>query len=210
MSNTTEMILHFFKEFGWQLTVLATSGIVFLGLLKAFGVFKKIKSSYKKYIYYALSTVLSILACTAYIFITDVFEWRTYLILIAGIIGYTSAIYTLYENTGIRDLLKKFLYEPIKKLLTKIWNAILQGTLKKETVIKMASDMGVDVANQIIHTAIEKEAEKKVEAEKKEAEKLEKEKAKEEKAETKPEILEESKEEEKKSSVRVIKFSKGQ
>ena len=147
--------------YGWQLTILATSGIVFLGFLKAFGTFNKVPSKAKKYLYYAISCILSILACTGYILLKNGFEWRAYLILIAGIIGYTSAIYTLYENTGIRDLLKKLIFTPIKKLLSKILQHIVKGTLTKDAVIDLASDYGKEIANEIIESAKEKEQEKK-------------------------------------------------
>ena len=147
--NTTEMILQFFKTYGWQLTVLATSGIVFLGILKSFGTFKKVPTKGKKYLYYGISCILSILACTGYILIKNSFEYRAYLILIAGIIGYTSAIYTLYENTGIRDLLKKFIFVPIKHLLGKIWEHIVKGTLNKDAVVELAGQYGLAVVGQI-------------------------------------------------------------
>ena len=174
--------------YGWQLTVLATSGIVALGILKSFGTFNKVNAKAKKYIYYAISNVLSIVACTAYIFIKNSFEWRAYLILIGGIIGFTSAIYTLYENTGVRDMMKKCLYQPTKNLLSKIWNAILKGTLKKDTVIEMASSYGVDVAQEIVENAKEIAIEKQEEAKAKEEEAKAKEQAKaEKKAEKKAE-----------------------
>ena len=190
--NTTEMIIQFFKNYGWQLTVLATSGIVFLGILKATGMFNKVSDKAKKYLYYGLSAILSIIACTAYIFIKDTFEWRAYLILIAAIIGYTSAIYTLYENTGIRELLKKFIFTPIKTVLIKSWKKILTGTIDKKTVIALASDYGVEVANEIINSAVEKEAEKKLIEEQKAAEEAEKKAKKEEaKVEAKVEVKEE-------------------
>ena len=168
--NTTEMIISFFKNYGWQLTVLATSGILLLGILKSFGTFKKVPAKGKKYIYYGISCVLSILACTSYILIKHSFEWRAYLILIAGIIGYTSAIYTLYENTGVRDLISKFIFTPLKKLFSKCWKHIVEGTLDKDAVIALASSYGVDVANQIISSAVEKEQEKKQLEEKKQKE----------------------------------------
>ena len=170
MTNTTDMIIQFFKLYGWQLTILATSGIVLLGILKSFGTFNKVKKEFKKYLFYAISCTFSILACTSYILLMHSFEWRAYLILIAGIIGYTSAIYTLYENTGIRDLLKKILFEPTKKLLAKISSAIIKGSLKEEDVIELASSYGVDVANQIIETAKEKAVEEKAKEEAKQLE----------------------------------------
>lgn len=171
--NTTEMIISFFKNYGWQLTVLATTGIILLGVLKSFGTFKKVPIKGKKYLYYGISCILSILACTGYILIKHSFEWKTYLILIAGIIGYTSALYTLYENTGIRDVLKKLIFIPLKKLFSTCWKHIVEGSLDKNAVIELASSYGVDVANQIINTAVEKEAEKKqLEAEKKKAEQV--------------------------------------
>lgn len=193
MSNTTEMIIQFFKMYGWQLTILATSGIVALGILKSLGTFNKVNTKAKKYLYYGISNILSIVACTAYIFIKNSFEWRAYLILVGGIIGFTSAIYTLYENTGVRDVLKKCLYQPTKNLFSKMWNAILSGTLKKDTIIKMASSYGVDVANTIVKNAKEIEIEKQLEAKQKaeeEAKKSEEKKVEEKKVEEKVVVAE--------------------
>lgn len=167
--RTTEMIIQFFKMYGWQLTVLATSGIVFLGFLKAFGTFNKVPDKAKKYLFYGISCALAILACTAYILIKDSFEWRSYLILIAYIVGYTSAIYTLYENTGIRDLLKKFIFKPIKNMLSKILQHIVRGTLSKDAVVELASEYGQDIAGEIIESVKEKELEKQQKQEEKEA-----------------------------------------
>lgn len=154
--NTTEMILHFFRDYGWQLTVLATSGIIMLGIIKSLGAFKKVPDKGKKYLYYGISCILSILACTSYILIQHSFEWRAYLILIAGIIGYTSAIYTLYENTGIRDLLKKLIFVPVKHLLNKIWEHIVKGTLDKDAVVELATEYGLAVVGQIEQDAKER------------------------------------------------------
>ena len=57
------VVLDFFKTYGWQLGLLSLSGIVVLGCLKWFGCFKKVNSKYKKYLYFGLSVVFSIIAC---------------------------------------------------------------------------------------------------------------------------------------------------
>ena len=93
------MIGEFFKNYGWQLTLLALSGIVVLGFLKWVGVFNKLKDTSKKYVYYALSCVLSIIACTIYILATKSFAWASYGILCGAVVGLTGAVYTIYENT---------------------------------------------------------------------------------------------------------------
>ena len=43
------VVLDFFKTYGWQLGLLSLSGIVVLGCLKWFGCFKKVNDKYKKY-----------------------------------------------------------------------------------------------------------------------------------------------------------------
>lgn len=143
------MIGEFFKNYGWQLTLLALSGIVVLGLLKWFGVFNKIKTDNKKYIYYAISCLLSIIACTIYILATKTFAWASYGILCGAVIAFTGAVYTIYENTGFRKLWKKLILDNIAKLFKLISSAIVTGTLTQEKLKEMAINLGSDMLNQL-------------------------------------------------------------
>lgn len=137
-----KMIGEFFKNYGWQLTLLALSGIVVLGFLKWVGVFNKLKDESKKYVYYALSCVLSIIACTIYILVTHTFAWASYGILCCAVIGLTGAVYTIYENTGLRKLWKIVVLNNIARLFKLITNTIVTGTLTKERVKQLAIDLG--------------------------------------------------------------------
>ena len=136
------MIGEFFKNYGWQLTLLALSGIIVLGFLKWVGVFNKVKADVKKYVYYGLSCILSIVACTIYILATHTFAWASYGILCCVVIGVTGAVYIIYENTGLRKLWKIVVLNNIARLFKLITNTIVTGTLTKERVKKLAIDLG--------------------------------------------------------------------
>lgn len=160
------MIITFFKMYGWQLTVLATSGIAVLGFLKATGLFNKLNEKVKKYVYYAVSCAISIVACTAYIFIVDQFTWMNWGVLVVGIIAYTGAIYTLYENTGARLFLKKFIFTPLKNTLKKLVEKIIKGSLTQDDVKELAVGLGAGVLQELTVEARKQELEKqKAEAE---------------------------------------------
>lgn len=137
-----EMIGDFFKNYGWQLTLLALSGIVVLGFLKWIGVFNKVKAESKKYVYYALSCIFSIIACTIYILVTHTFAWASYGILCGAVVGLTGAVYTIYENTGLRKLWKIIVLDNIARLFKLINSTIVTGTLTKDKVKKLAMELG--------------------------------------------------------------------
>ena len=137
-----KMIGEFFKNYGWQLTLLALSGIIVLGFLKWVGVFNKVKADVKKYVYYGLSCILSIIACTIYILATHTFAWASYGILCGAVIGLTGAVYTIYENTGLRKVWKMFVLDNVAKFFKMIISAIVTGTLTEEKVKKLAVDLG--------------------------------------------------------------------
>lgn len=143
------MIGEFFKNYGWQLTLLALSGILVLGFLKWVGVFNKLKDTSKKYVYYALSCVLSIIACTIYILVTKSFDWASYGILCGAVVGLTGAVYTIYENTGLRKLWKIIVLDNIARLFKLLTSAIVTGTLTKERLKKLAIDLGSQTLNEL-------------------------------------------------------------
>lgn len=134
---TADMITDFIKTYGWQLALVALSGILFIGILKHFNAFEKIKKEYRKFIFYPVSSVIAVLSCVAYMFLVryeqaismSVLGW-VYLCL--ATMGYSVAIYAFYENTGLRNLLQSF-YSVIKKNFKKLWDTIVK-TVSNKTI----------------------------------------------------------------------------
>lgn len=155
----SDMVIRFFTEYGWIMTALATSGILFIGVLKSFGLFDKLNKKIKKYVYFGLSCIISIVACTAYLCATDAFEWKGWSITIACIIPYTLAIYGLYENTGLRGLLQKVLFAPVKKLAGRLWQLLVSGKIGKDSVKDALEDFVEDVVSDIADAVTEEEKE---------------------------------------------------
>lgn len=102
MEELYEMVVKFFTTYGWQLGVIALSGIVLLGILKAFGVFHKIASTKRKYVYTAVSVALSLAGCAAYLGIVGRFDWRAFLVMVPLVYSVNQVAYNIYENTGVR------------------------------------------------------------------------------------------------------------
>ena len=143
------MIGELFKNYGWQLTLLALSGIAVLGFLKWVGVFDKVKPEAKKYVYYGISCLLSIIACTIYILATHTFAWASYGILCGAVVGLTGAVYTIYEYTGLRKLWKTIVLDNVARLFKLLTSAIVTGTLTKERLKKLAIDLGSQTLNEL-------------------------------------------------------------
>ena len=144
-----EMIGDFFKNYGWQLTLLALSGIIVLGFIKWIGVFKNLKADNRKYVYYALSCGLSIVACTIYILATKSFAWASYGILCGAVVCFTGAVYTIYENTGLRKLWKTVVLNNIAKLFKSICNALVNGTLTQDKIKDLAIGLGSETLSEL-------------------------------------------------------------
>lgn len=149
------VIVNFFKTYGWQLSLLAFSGIVILGLLKWFGCFKKLNDKYKKYVYFGLSVIISILSCTIYIFVVNQFNWANYGILCLAIVGFTLTIYGLYEHTGLRTAWKKLVLDNIAKFFKFVIGAIVSGTLSKDKLKEKALSLGSETLNELVTQAKE-------------------------------------------------------
>lgn len=162
-----DLILEFFKTYGLNLSLLAMSGIVVLGCLKWFGCFKKINANYKKYVYFATSCVLSIVACTIYILAIHEFAWASYLLLCGAVIGFTLAVYGLYEHSGIRTAWKKLVLDNIAKLFKAIVSAIVSGTMSKDKLKTMAINLGSETLNGLVAEAKAIEEQKKLEEQEK-------------------------------------------
>lgn len=119
-------IINFFSAYGWQMTVLALSGIFILGVLKSFKAFDWIRiyavvgeektlqvdktKQLKKIVYTFISAGLSVAACCVYLTIINTELTATLILTISGTIWSMNIItYMLYENLGVRAVWKAFL-----------------------------------------------------------------------------------------------------
>lgn len=102
-----EMLFQFLAVYGWQITLIACSGVIIIGLLKAFKVFDKIEKEKRKYIYAVISTTFSIVASAIYLYIVRKFDPSVFGLIAAGIYGINQTIYSIYETFGFKQLVKK-------------------------------------------------------------------------------------------------------
>ena len=99
----------FLNIYGWQLALIAFIGIVILGILKYTNAFKNIEKESRKIVYFAITVGFSIIATIVYLLIIKQFN-VTYLITVTtAVYALNQTFYTIYENTSLRDLLKKLL-----------------------------------------------------------------------------------------------------
>ena len=109
MEQVFEQIVGFALLNGWQLALMAILGIVLLGVLKYANVFKNIEQKNRKMVYLAISIGFSLTSATIYLLIVKQFDIK-FLIGISGTIyALNQAMYSIYENTKLRDLLVKLL-----------------------------------------------------------------------------------------------------
>lgn len=86
--------------------VLAFAIIIFVGILKFFGVFSKIKNEdLRKFIYLVVDVALSFGLGALYIVIFKL-EWITYIPLVLELVPTVLVGYAIYENTGARKFIK--------------------------------------------------------------------------------------------------------
>jgi hypothetical protein len=119
-------IIKFFSAYGWQMTVLAVSGIFLLGVLKSVKAFDWIRiyavvgeektlqvdktKQVKKIVYTFISAGLSVVACCVYLTIINTKLTAKLIFTLSGTIWSMNTItYMLYENLGVRAVWKAFL-----------------------------------------------------------------------------------------------------
>ena len=119
-------IIKFFSAYGWQMTVLALSGIFLLGVLKSVKAFDWIRiyavegeektlqvdktKQVKKIVYTFISAGLSVAACCIYLTIINTELTATLVLTISGTVwSLNTFAYMLYENLGVRAVWKAFL-----------------------------------------------------------------------------------------------------
>lgn len=133
-----EMILQFIATYGWKLALIACSGIFVLGILKFFKIFDNIEKTKCKYIYTGISAGISIIASAIYLMAVGSFNFTGFGVIAGAIYGINQAIYALYENLGIRAVLRKlgnlFIHFIAKKELEQAKQDIIDDTVAKENV----------------------------------------------------------------------------
>jgi hypothetical protein len=102
-----QMILQFIATYGWKLALIACSGILVLGVLKFFKIFDKIEKEKRKYLYGGISAGISIIASAIYLVAVGLFSWTGFGVISGAIYGINQSIYAMYENLGVRAVLRK-------------------------------------------------------------------------------------------------------
>lgn len=101
-----EQILDFVTKFGLPVFVIASCIIVLIGILKLTKMFNKISnSSVKKLIYYALVVAFAFGGVAIYFKCFGV-DFNTYIVFCMTQISATTTLYAIYENFGIRSLVR--------------------------------------------------------------------------------------------------------
>lgn len=97
----------FVASYGWQLALIALSGIIILGVLKYANIFSKIDKENRKPIYLAISVGFSVIASAIYLAVIKQFDITYFCAVAAAIFALNQTMYSIYENTKLRDLLHK-------------------------------------------------------------------------------------------------------
>lgn len=97
----------FVASYGWQLALIALAGIIILGVLKYANVFSKIDKENRKPIYLAISVGFSVIASAIYLAVIKQFDITYFCAVAAAIFALNQTMYSIYENTKLRDLLHK-------------------------------------------------------------------------------------------------------
>lgn len=108
----------FFITYGWQLTLIAFVGIVILGILKYANAFQKVEKENRKPIYLGISVGFSLIGTVVYLLIINQFSIEFFITVTLTIYALNQTMYSIYEQTKLRDLLAKvfnFIVEKLKK-----------------------------------------------------------------------------------------------
>lgn len=148
-----EQILKYIQTYSLPVFVIATCIIILIGILKLCKVFDKIKSSnVKKFIYYLLDVVLAFGGVAIYFAIFKI-DFSSYIMFSITQIGATTTLYAIYENFGIRKIVRMF-FDKVKSWIAK--NPEAQFS-------KWAKKIGLDKGLETIQSMIAEEANKREE-----------------------------------------------
>lgn len=136
-----EQILEYITKYGLSVFVIASLIIGFVGILKLCKVFDKITNkTLRKSIFYAVDMVLSFAGVAIYFAIFKI-GFAGYIPFVCTQIGATTTLYALYENFGVRNLVKMF----IDWIFTKLYGDA--NTKLAQALDKLG--ISADVANNI-------------------------------------------------------------
>lgn len=113
----------FIASYGWQLALIALAGIIILGWIKYTNVFSKIEKENRKPIYLAISVGFSVITSAIYLAAIKKFDITYFCAIAAAIFSLNQTMYSIYENTKLRDLLRKIfgaVYAKIKSKKIKV------------------------------------------------------------------------------------------
>lgn len=113
----------FIASYGWQLALIALAGIIILGVLKYTNIFSKIEKENRKPIYLAISVGFSVITSAIYLTTIKKFDITYFCAIAAAIFSLNQTMYSIYENTKLRDLLHKIfgaIYTKIKSKKIKV------------------------------------------------------------------------------------------
>lgn len=103
-----QVVANFVTDYGLPIVVICAITIFLIGVLKYFGVFSKIKSAdVKKCIYYALDFALTFGLVAVYFAIYKL-DFSGYVMYCLKTIPAVTTMYAIYENFGLRKLVKWF------------------------------------------------------------------------------------------------------
>lgn len=115
-----QQLTTFVATYGWQLALIALTGIFILGVLKYANIFSKISKENRKPVYLAISVGLSIIGSAIYLAAIKKFEFGYFAAIAFAILALNQTMYSIYENTNLRDLLHKIFDEINSKIKSKI------------------------------------------------------------------------------------------
>lgn len=146
-----EAMANFITIYGLPILFISIAVIFIIGILKYFKVFDKIKSgNVKKFIYYTLDICLSF-GIVAIYFAVDKISFTTYLNYSFKTVTAVTAIYAIYENFGLRKLLRWlgtcFINFVAKKQLEVAKETAEQTELKKKDVSRETVTSGTAIQN---------------------------------------------------------------
>lgn len=103
-----QQIFENFLDVGVATTVIALAVILIVGLVKLIPAVKNMNKNWRKALLQVLSIILGGAISVAYCMVVEKMGWHMDLLYFASIVvAEINVIYPLYENLGIRELLKK-------------------------------------------------------------------------------------------------------
>lgn len=137
-------LVEYVKSYGLAILIIALSTIVFIGILKLCGVFKRLNNVVvKKVVYYSLDVAISFGIGALYFkcFSKNFDQYLTYSLAQTAT---TTTLYAIYENFGLRAL--------VQKLVSLICTAIENN--KHTRFVKVIQQIGIDNVLQTIQTLV--------------------------------------------------------